>query len=150
MNTGTLRGQSEIAVENRRQREGAFQERQVNEQEVLGLGSTEAAQEYDSEEDYHVTLSRKKRARLEENQRESSPARNVNVESENDLPPTLEKANERGGELTEEVIVVDNKIRRFRDLMSQEMRRWCPTRVPHISIHLPKPLYHPCQQLMIP
>lgn len=45
---GALRGQSKIATKARRQREEAYQHKQVNEHEALGLGGTKATQDEDS------------------------------------------------------------------------------------------------------
>lgn len=69
MNIRTLRGQSEIVVEARRQREEALHQSQENKREVLGLGGSKATQERDNSED------------------------------KNDLSSTLEKAIDRGGKI---------------------------------------------------
>lgn len=43
--TGNLRGQSDIETEGRRLREEALRKRQIEQQQVLGLGGTDATQE---------------------------------------------------------------------------------------------------------
>lgn len=74
----------------------------------MDLGCIEATQESDSEEDDQVSLSRRKRARLDDNQREPFHAL-VNAKDKDNLPSPLEEAIKRGGELTEKVIIVDNE-----------------------------------------